>query len=303
MIYEELLKKQGYMVWGNTAVKLCSWTKKSLRNEGVCYKQKFYGIQSHRCLQMTPTVNVCNHNCLFCWRAMDYVRGKSKFEEPKEIVEKTIEFQKKLLVGFKGDKRVDLKKWEEAQNPNQVAISLLGEPTLYPYLDELIKEYEKRGFTTFVVSNGTMPNVIEKINPTQLYITLAAPDKETYTKLCRPLIKDGWERIKESFGIMKEKKCRKVARLTMVKGWNMKNPEEYIKIIDNSVDFIEAKAYMYVSYSRERMKVENMPYHEEVKEFSKEIEKISDYNIIDEKKESRVVLLSNGKKPRFIKKL
>ncbi|MCK4309827.1 MAG: 4-demethylwyosine synthase TYW1, partial [Methanomicrobia archaeon] len=64
-----LLRKQRYKIVGeHSAVKLCHWLKKSLMEDRVCYKQKFYGIKSHRCLQMTPAVISCTHKCLFCWR-------------------------------------------------------------------------------------------------------------------------------------------------------------------------------------------------------------------------------------------
>ena len=43
------LEKQGYRVVGNnSAVKICNWTKKSLTDKGVCYKEKFYGIKSNK---------------------------------------------------------------------------------------------------------------------------------------------------------------------------------------------------------------------------------------------------------------
>lgn len=49
--FANLLKKQQYGVVGrHSAVKVCEWTKKSLVTGNSCYKQKFYGIQSHRCL-------------------------------------------------------------------------------------------------------------------------------------------------------------------------------------------------------------------------------------------------------------
>jgi len=56
--------------------------------------------------------------------------------------------------------------------------------------------------------------------------------------------------------------------------------------------FVEVKAYMFVGSSRQRLNKENMPYHEDVKEFAKKIADLSNYKIIDDKKESRVVLLA-----------
>jgi tRNA wybutosine-synthesizing protein 1 len=48
---------------------------------------------------------------------------------------------------------------------------------------------------------------------------------------------------------------------------------------------------MFVGYSQQRLSIENMPRHEEIRAFSERIAKLSNYRIKDEKKESRVVLL------------
>ena len=36
----------------------------------MCYKAQFYGIESHRCVQMTDLR--CNQQCLFCWRSFEH---------------------------------------------------------------------------------------------------------------------------------------------------------------------------------------------------------------------------------------
>ena len=298
---KELLGKQHYRFAGShTAVKICEWTKKSLRDEDVCYKEKFYGIRSHLCCQMSPAINVCSHSCLFCWRPTEYNLGtKIKWaDKPKDIIDNCIKAQRKLLNGFWGNEKANKKKLKEAQNPRMFAISLSGEPTLYPQLPELIKELHKRKINQFLVTNGTQPDMLKKLldkkaEPTQLYITLPAPDREIYLKCCRPLIKDGWKKINGSLKLLKKFK-RSVIRLTLVKDENMIKPEKYATIIKKAKpNFIECKAYMWVGYSRERLNIKNMPIHEEIKEFAKKISKYSGYKIIDEKKESRVVLLGN----------
>src|SRR5438132_1140238 len=64
---QEVLERQGYRIVGeHSGVKLCHWTKASLTKGVGCYKQTFYGIESHRCLQMTPAVDACNLACQFC---------------------------------------------------------------------------------------------------------------------------------------------------------------------------------------------------------------------------------------------
>lgn len=51
------LEKQGYKLIGShSGVKLCRWTKSMLRGRGGCYKHTFYGIESHRCMETTPSL-------------------------------------------------------------------------------------------------------------------------------------------------------------------------------------------------------------------------------------------------------
>lgn len=38
-----------------------------LRGRGGCYKHAFYGIESHRCMEATPSL-ACANKCVFCWR-------------------------------------------------------------------------------------------------------------------------------------------------------------------------------------------------------------------------------------------
>ena len=67
---KERLAKQGYQLYGKqVAVKKCLWTHNYLKTDRFCYKNA-YGIESHRCIQSTPTL-LCNHQCLFCWRLQE----------------------------------------------------------------------------------------------------------------------------------------------------------------------------------------------------------------------------------------
>jgi len=301
---DELKRKdlinQGYKLIGNhSAIKICEWTKKSLRGEDICYKEKFYDTRCHLCVQMTPALNTCGHRCIWCWRDIDFTkpRWSGKSDNPKFIVDECIKQFNKSLEGYFGYKKADKKKLNEIKKPQQFAISLSGEPTLYPKLPELILELKKRKINSFLVTNGTNPSMLKKLlkkkaQPTQLYITLPAPDEETYQKVCNPLIKNGWKKIKESLKLVTKFK-RNVFRLTLVKDINMFAPEKYAEMIKKyKPDKIECKAYMHVGYSRQRLEIPNMPYHKDVKEFAKQIARLTGYSIINEKKESRVVLLS-----------
>ncbi len=302
----KVLEKQQYRIIGNhSGIKICRWTKKSLTENKVCYKELWYNIRSHRCMEFSPNVIWCNHHCLWCWRLQsgdrpnlvwkEYPFEEKRIDDPREILEQAIEARKNLLSGLKGNPKVERKKWEEAVRPTNIAISLSGEPTLYPKLSELIKESHKMGMKTFLVTNGTIPEALKKLDPLpwQLYITLSAPDKETYLKSCRPLILDGWKRLNESLELMKSFDCRTVIRLTLVKGLNMIRPKMYAKLIEKAnPTFLEVKGYVWVGESQKRLSMGSMPFHEDVVEFAKELSESTGYEIKDEFKPSRVVLLA-----------
>ena len=307
---ESLLKKQHYLLVGenkHSAVQICNWTKQSIRGKDVCYKEKFYGIKSHRCCQMTPAIEFCQHKCVFCWRAIEHNQGIKipKIDNPKEIIDECMKAQKKLLAGFGGSKDADKKKFQEAQTPNQFAISLSGEPTIYKKLPELLDELKKRDITSFVVSNGENPDMLKKINPTQLYVSMIAPNEALFKKISNSCYKDCWKRYLTTLKLLKQKSktTRTVLRMTLIKWVNMIEHENYAKLIQMAQpDFIEIKSYMHVGFSQKRLKRENMPLHEEVNQFAQELLKfLPDYRIIDEKENSRVVLLSDGKKDKKIK--
>jgi tRNA wybutosine-synthesizing protein 1 len=291
------LVRQHYKVVGNhSAVKLCTWTKKSLRDEGVCYKEKFYGVKSHGCLQMTPNVT-CDQRCRFCWRIIERTNIETgEWDEPKDIIKGAIEGQRLLLSGFKGFEGTNMKKFREAQNPTNAAISLLGEPLLYPKISGMIEEFRRMGIVTFLVTNSQHPEILSRIaNPDQLYISVDAPDKETYLRLDRPRNRDYWQRLLGSLEAMNSFSSRKVLRLTMVKDWNMKDPGGYARLIEMAnPDYVELKAYMHVGESMKRMPREAMPRHHEVKAFAEKVSEESGYAYKDEQAASRVVLLSRN---------
>lgn len=299
-----MLRRQHYALFGHSAAKLCHWAKASLTKGQSCYKQQFYGIQSHRCLQMTPAVSWCQQNCTFCWRPLTPPKQfPAEFDSPKEIVEESIAKQRVLLSGYGALKeQIGEKKLEEANNPNQVAISLAGEPTLYPKLPDLIKEYGNHGFTTFVVSNGLESEMFSRLRPTQLYLSLDAPNEKIHKKINSPLVKGSWAKINSSLEAIPSIKSRTVVRITAVKGHNMSNEQEFASLLSAAApDFVEIKAYMFVGYSRKRLEQGNMPLHSEVQEFAEKINNHLGYTIAGENRQSRIVLLSSGKKDLLIK--
>ncbi len=308
----EILKRQHYRIVGrHSAVQVCRWTKKSIRDEGVCYKEKFYGIKSHLCCQMTPAVMWCPNKCLHCWRAIELTLGEKlgkDVDSPSEIIDGCIAAQRKLLQGFNKRSHANQEKYLEAQEPMQFAISLSGEPTVYSKVGGLIEELRRRGKTSFLVTNGLYPEKLrelakEKQLPTQLYISVNAGNKKLFEKISRSCLKDAWMRLDESLGIMASLKTRTVFRINLVLGLNMSagNVKEFADlIVKTKPRFIEVKGFMSVGYARERLAYERMPRHEDIQKFSKdlvkELNKLGEkYKILNEQEFSRVCVLGKKK--------
>ncbi len=294
---DELMARQGYAKAGaHSAVKTCAWLKNSMNGTGVCYKSSFYGVTSHRCLQMTPTL-ICNQECIFCWRPTEVqALPPGEWDPPGKIVEESIQAQRKLITGFGGSPNAVPGHYDEARRPSNVAISLSGEPTFYPYLPELIEAYESEGLTVFLVTNGTNPDMLRKIRPTQLYMSLDASTPEMYDEVCRPKSPHLWEKVMESLDVLKEKKAqgvRTAVRITAVKGLNMTDEAGFAALIQKAEpDFIEVKSYMHVGFSRLRLTRANMAEQDEIRAFARAIGDLAGYQYAGESEPSRVVVLS-----------
>jgi len=305
----------------HSAVQICSWTKKALRGKGACYKQKFYGIDCHSCCQMSPAMAWCQQNCVFCWRPSEWMKkiamDSEETDSPEEIITGVVKARKKLVCGIGGAGDVNEELFEQSFNifPSHWAISLSGEPTIYPRLGELVRLLKKRKEvkSIFIVSNGQEPEMIERLAkedslPTQLYISLAAPNPELFRKINRPVYADAWQRLNKTLSLLHKLRCRTVIRLTLIKGIN-DSPDyfsPYGKLLENSrPDFLEVKSYMFLGLSRKRLKKENMASHDDVAEWSRKLLGYApSYSIVSEQEPSRVVLFKrkDSQHTLFIKK-
>jgi tRNA wybutosine-synthesizing protein 1 len=309
----QLLLKQKYQLIGKAAAaKKCLYVHNSFRKDILCYKST-YGIASHRCIQMTPVPpNLCTHRCLFCWRPQGGDSGDKEafqlweragrpdriFDSPKEIVEGAIQAQKKIVSGYKPF--VSTEKWDQARNPVHAAISLAGEPLLYPWMPELIQEFANRKISTFLVTNGTISEGLRRfldqsVFPTQTYVTLPAPNANVYHKVCRPMIQNGWEEIRQSLKLLGEFPTRTVVRLTLGKDLNMFEPESFAKIIkDTRPSFVEVKGVVHVGSAQKRISRDSMPSHNDIRAFSQRLNAILGYEVVGEKEDSQVLIFSSG---------
>ncbi len=254
---------------------------------------------------MSVAVNFCNLDCVFCWRTRNN-SSFDKIDEPAELAKNAVASQKRLLAGFGGGKKVDMQKWLQSRNPKHFALSLNGENTAYPKLSEFISELNKKGYSSFLVSNGQLPAVLEKITPpTQLYISVSAPNEELFRQVDRPLLKDGWKRLMKSLDVLKKRKkeTRTTIRMTIVKGLTDVHPEQYAKLIKRAMPkFVEVKSYSWRGESKKRLKPANVMSMDEARQFAKQVAKHSGYKIIDEQESGRVVLLmEKDSKDRILK--
>ena len=309
----EQLKKAKYGVADHSTVELCHWTKKSFRNEGTCYKHKFYGISTHRCMEFSPAGMHCENRCVYCWRPMEFydslAMDPERVAEPEEIMKKLMAERRKLIMGHYGDPNQDKQKLDESLLPSHYAISLSGEPTMYPKLPELIKYLKSLQETKsiFLVTNGQEPDMIQRLAdenalPTQLYLSTNAADQESFLKVNRPRYDDSWKRWNKTLDLLSSLDTRTVLRITLIKNWN--DSKEMIPAFTEMFDksnphFIEIKSYMHIGRSTNRLEHENMLDMNEVRSFASGVTQYSNrFSVMDESEISRIVILQNKK--RFI---
>jgi len=310
----ELLKRQHYIVAGrHSAVQICRWTKHSLIGEGECYKYKFYGIPSWRCCEISPSAVWCDNHCIHCWRATEATQGNKMpikgLDKPEMIIEECLEGRKKLLTGFGGHARLNKLRYQESHDPSHYAISLIGEPTLYPKIGDMISLLRKRGKTSFIVTNGLHPELLKKLEkkkqlPTQLYVSLNSSNEKDYVPWHKSTYKDAWKRYNKTLDLMNKftkKGRRTVLRMTLVRNMNMDDQHisEFANLIKKSgAMFVEVKSFMSLGYSRARIPYESMPSLKEIVSFAKKLAKAAGYIYLDKHMPSRIVLLGKNKEAK-----
>ncbi|MFX0018560.1 MAG: radical SAM protein [Promethearchaeota archaeon] len=410
--FVETYTKTTYRIIGNnkhSAIKPCHWLEQRLmtgRDNRNCYKGVF-GVKSHRCLQNTPSLPFCNHQCVFCWRDIEVGGLGNEFivkpDDPKELIEEMIRHQQDIiknhlplrryldnyeimidllhfmvkantdqnlnslskilqvsknkieralnllknqdfikptdetLKSFRIDEEISccidsreeietlinreltnpddiMQTHSEAMYPNHAAISLDGEPLLYPLMSDLVREFRNNGMTSFIVTNGTLPKKLEQLDslPSQLYLTLPAPDEKLYKKICRPMIRNGWNRIITSLDLLESLSCRSVVRLTAVKELNLNENliKDYIKLVEKAnPNFFELKGFTLQAKAlliKNRLKSETpiqdyFPEYDYLEKIAHKFEVMGNFPLIYKNKSSRDFLFAvnweKGKDP------
>uniref|UniRef100_A0A8C6HSJ1 S-adenosyl-L-methionine-dependent tRNA 4-demethylwyosine synthase TYW1 n=1 Tax=Mus spicilegus TaxID=10103 RepID=A0A8C6HSJ1_MUSSI len=298
----EALTKQGYQLIGShSGVKLCRWTKSMLRGRGGCYKHTFYGIESHRCMEATPSL-ACANKCVFCWRHHTNPVGTEwrwKMDQPELILKEAIENHQNMIKQFKGVPGLKAERFEEGMEVKHCALSLVGEPIMYPEINRLLKLLHQHGISSFLVTNAQFPEEIRKLIPvTQLYVSVDASTRDGLKKIDRPLFKDFWQRFLDSLKALSAKQQRTVYRLTLVKCWNVDELQAYAELVSlGNPDFIEVKGVTYCGESAaSSLTMANVPWHEEVVRFVRElVDLLPDYEVACEHEHSNCLLIGHKK--------
>ncbi|XP_058566899.1 S-adenosyl-L-methionine-dependent tRNA 4-demethylwyosine synthase TYW1 isoform X1 [Neofelis nebulosa] len=296
----EALTKQGYQLIGShSGVKLCRWTKSMLRGRGGCYKHTFYGIESHRCMETTPSL-ACANKCVFCWRHHTNPVGTEwrwKMDQPEMILKEAIENHQSMIKQFKGVPGVREDRFEEGMMVKHCALSLVGEPIMYPEINRFLKLLHECKISSFLVTNAQFPVEIRNLKPvTQLYVSVDASTKDSLKKIDRPLFKDFWQRFLNSLKALAAKQQRTVYRLTLVKAWNVDELQAYAELVTlGNPDFIEVKGVTYCGESSaSSLTMANVPWHEEVVHFVRElVALIPNYEIACEHEHSNCLLIAH----------
>jgi tRNA wybutosine-synthesizing protein 1 len=307
------LKKAKYGISNHSAVELCHWTKKSFKDGGDCYKHKFYGISTHRCMEFTPAAMNCENRCVYCWRPTEFydtLNMPEEFvDEPETIINNLLTERRKLIVGHYGNANANKEKLDQALLPQHYAISLSGEPTMYPKLPALIRYLKKLENTKsiFLVTNGQEPQMLNRLEqedalPSQIYLSTNASNRKMFHLVNRPKYKDAWDRWNRSLVFISSVNTRTVLRITMIRGYNssLKFLREFADIVRNAnPHFIELKSYMHVGMSTLRMEGSHMLEMSEIREYAKSLlSLLSEFSVMDESEISRIVVLQNNS--RFV---
>uniref|UniRef100_A0A7N8YI98 S-adenosyl-L-methionine-dependent tRNA 4-demethylwyosine synthase TYW1 n=1 Tax=Mastacembelus armatus TaxID=205130 RepID=A0A7N8YI98_9TELE len=292
----------GYKLIGShSGVKLCRWTKSMLRGRGGCYKHTFYGIESHQCMETTPSL-ACANKCVFCWRHHTNPVGTEwrwKMDPAEKILQDALEKHQNMIRQFRGVPGVKPERYEEGLAVKHCALSLVGEPIMYPEINAFIRLLHSHHISSFLVTNAQFPEEIRSLVPvTQLYVSVDASTKDSLKKIDRPLFKDFWPRFLDSLRALGEKRQRTVYRLTLVKAWNVEEMQAYSELIAlGQPDFIEVKGVTYCGESSaSSLTMANVPWHQEVVAFVQQLaDMLPQYEIACEHEHSNCLLIAHTK--------
>lgn len=154
------------------------------------------------------------------------------------------------------------------------ALSLVGEPIMYPRINEFVRLLHDRGISSFLVTNAQFPQELVQLGPvTQLYLSIDAPTRSQLEAVDRPIFEDFWERFLACIDATATRPERTVFRLTLVNGWNVDEVDAYADlVVRGKPDFVEIKGVTYAGKGdTSPLTIKNCPFHEEVASFAQDL--------------------------------
>ncbi len=199
-------------------------------------------------------------------------------DAPELIVEGALAKHAAMVKEFKGTPGVIPARWAAAAVPRHCALSLVGEPIMYPHINALLRLLHGRRISTFLVTNAQFPDAIAALEPvTQLYVSIDAPTREALRAVDRPLFADFWERFLGCLDALRAKRQRTVYRLTLIAGpeGNMGRgaAAAYAALIARGApELIEVKGVTWSGVSDgSNLTMASVPWHADVKAFCEEL--------------------------------
>jgi len=105
-------------------------------------------------------------------------------DDPDFLIEGAISNHQTMIKTMKGVPGVIPERYNEAFKIRHCALSLVGEPIIYPEINQFINNLHSRGISSFLVTNAQFPDRIEQLKPvTQLYISVDAATPESLKKI------------------------------------------------------------------------------------------------------------------------
>lgn len=160
-------------------------------------------------------------------------------DPPEALLDNCLRQFKAMIKPLKGLVGVTPERFDEATRPIHCALSLVGEPIVYPYINEFVELLHSRNLSSFLVTNGQHPDAIQalRVPVTQLYVSIDAPNPDALKKTGRPLFSDYWDRLMASLDALAGRSERTVARLTLVNKWNDSHVEVRKTLADLNASF------------------------------------------------------------------
>jgi len=163
-------------------------------------------------IDLSPDEKVCNFDCIYC--------------ELQKAEKKDIQTNPAKVEDILSDVKKAIDKYEF----DVVTITANGEPTLYPYLDELIDELKKLNLKTLILSNSSTidnPSIQKALKKLDIVkLSLDSVIEKTFKKIDRPMknieLKNIIKGIKE---FSKMYKGELIIEVLVVKGINDKIEE------------------------------------------------------------------------------